>query len=104
MAPITLDTPALDALDTAVAKVEELVELEPAERAIRVPEVRLQIEAALSRVRDEAVAHALLLPVEGARGPRRLTIPELAARLGLSRGSVTNMASSYRTWMASQRD
>lgn len=101
VAPITLTTPALDALDAAVAKLDELAELEPAERAMRVVEVRLQVDAALTRVREEAVAHALLLPVEGARGPRRLPIPELAARMGLSRGSVTNMVSSYRAWVAS---
>lgn len=102
VAPITLETPALDALFVAVAKLDELAALEPAERAMRVAEVRLQLDAALMRVREESVAHALLLPVEGARGPRRLPIPELAERLGLSRGSVTNMVSSYRAWVARQ--
>jgi len=100
---IALDTPALDALNVVIDKLDELASLEPTERAIRVPEVRLQLDAALARVRDEAVTHALLIPVEGMRGLRRLPIPELAAQMGLSRGSVTNMVSSYRAWVASQQ-
>jgi hypothetical protein len=103
MASITLDTPALDALDAAVDKLDELAGLEPAERALRVTEIRMQLDAALARVREEAVAHALLIPVGGLRGPRRLTIPELATRMGLSRGSIMNMVSSYRAWVAGQR-